>query len=43
MLQASEVVAVHTVISLEMADYGLDGGAATHLAADGFGDPADPA
>ena len=24
-----------------MADHGLDGGAAAHLAADGFGDPAD--
>ena len=29
------------MVVLEMADHGLDGGAATHFAADGFGDPAD--
>ena len=29
------------MVVLEMADHGLDGGAAAHLAADGFGDPAD--
>jgi hypothetical protein len=29
------------MVFLEMADYRLDGGPATHLAADGFGDPAD--
>jgi hypothetical protein len=29
------------MIVLEMADHGLDGGSASHLAADGFGDTAD--
>ena len=29
------------MVVLEMADHGLDGGATAHLAADGFGDPAD--
>jgi hypothetical protein len=29
------------MVVLEMADHGLDGGAASHLEADGFGDPAD--
>ena len=29
------------MVVLEMADHGLDGGAAAHLAADGFGGPAD--
>src|SRR5260370_42555246 len=38
---ALEVVAAHAVVVLDVADHGLDGGAAAHLAADGFGDAAD--
>src|ERR1700682_592441 len=38
---ALEIVATHPVVVLEMADHGLDGGAAAHLAADGLGDPSD--
>jgi hypothetical protein len=41
LIAALEVVAAHAVIVLEMADHGLDGGAAAHLAADGLGDTAD--
>ena len=37
---ALEVVAAHAVLGLEVADHRLDGGAAPHLAADGFGDSA---
>jgi hypothetical protein len=33
--------AAHSVVVLEMADHGLDGGAATHLAADGLGETTD--
>src|ERR1700732_391051 len=40
-MSAFEVVATHPMAVLEMADHGLDGGAASHLAADGLGDPAD--
>ena len=40
-LGALEIVATHAVLGLEMADDGLDGGAAFHLAPDGDGDPAD--
>ena len=36
-----EVVAVHAVIVLEVADHGFDGGATTHLAANGLGDAPD--
>ncbi len=32
-----QVVAVHTVLFLDVADHRLDGGPALHLAADGFG------
>ena len=35
------MVAAHPVAVLEMADHGLDGGPASHLAADGFGDTTD--
>src|SRR5580692_12538226 len=35
------MVATHAVIGLEMADHRLDGGSASHLAADGLGDTAD--
>src|ERR1700719_3751067 len=35
------MVAAHRVVVLEMADHGLYGGAAAHLAADGFGDTTD--
>ena len=38
---ALEIVATHTVIFLEMADDGLDGSSAPHLAANGFGDTPD--
>ena len=38
---AFEVVAAHAVFGLEMADDGLDGGAALHLALDGGGGSAD--
>src|SRR5258708_31628730 len=34
------MVAAHSVVVLEMADHGLDGGTTPHLAADGFGDAA---
>jgi hypothetical protein len=34
-----EIVAVHSVIFLEMADDGLDGGAASHLSFDLWGHP----
>ena len=36
-----EIVATHPVIVFEVADHGLDGGSASHLATDGFGDTAD--
>ena len=39
-MQPLEVVAVHAVLGLEVADDRLDGGAAPHLAADILGDPA---
>jgi hypothetical protein len=35
------MVTAHPVVVLEMADHRLDGGAATHLAADGLGDMTD--
>jgi len=38
---ALEIVPVHAVLGLDVADDGLDGGAALHLAADGGGDAAD--
>jgi len=34
------MVAAHSVVVLEMADHGPDGGATPHLAADGFDDTA---
>ena len=37
---ALEVIAVHAVLALDVADHRLDGGAAPHLAADRFGDAA---
>src|SRR3546814_5388836 len=37
---ALEIVALHAVHGLDVADDGLDGGAPFHLAADGLGDPA---
>ena len=37
---ALEVVAVHAVLGLDVADHRLDRGAALHLPADGLGDPA---
>ena len=37
-LAALEIVAVHAVLGLEVADRRLDGGAPPHLAADGGGD-----
>src|SRR3546814_5289420 len=37
---ALEIVALHAVLGLDVADDGLDGGAPFHLAADGLGDPA---
>jgi hypothetical protein len=40
-ISALEIVAAHPMAVLEMADHGLDGGPAPHLAADGFGDTAD--
>jgi hypothetical protein len=36
-----EIISVHAVLGLDMADDGLDGGAALHLAADGSGDAPD--
>ena len=36
-MAAGEIVAVHAVLVLEMADDGLDGGAASHLAFDLWG------
>lgn len=38
-----EVVAAHAVLGLDVADDGLDGGAALHLAADGAGRECIPA
>ena len=38
---ALEMVAVHAVIVLEVADHGFDGGAPSHLAANGLGDAPD--
>jgi len=35
------MISAHPVVILEMAYHGLDGGAAAHLAADDFGNPAD--
>src|SRR3546814_17033428 len=37
---ALEIVALHAVLGLDVADDGLDGGAPFHLSADGLGDPA---
>jgi hypothetical protein len=37
-LAALELIAVHAVLGLDVADNGLDSGAALHLAADGGGD-----
>src|SRR3546814_17335266 len=37
---ALEIVALHAVLGLDVADDGLDGGAPFHLAADGLGEPA---
>jgi hypothetical protein len=39
---AFEIVAVHAVLGLDMADDRLHRGAALHLAADGSGDAPDP-
>ena len=39
-MAVGEIVAVHAVLVLEMADDGLDGGAASHLAFDVRGDAA---
>src|ERR687898_404814 len=40
-VSALEIVAAHPMAVLEVADHGLNGGAAAHLAEDGFGDMAD--
>ena len=40
-LGSLEIITPQAVLGLEMADDGLDGGAALHLAANGGGDPAD--
>ena len=40
-LRSLEIVTAHAVLGFEMADDGLDGGSALHLAADCGGDPAD--
>lgn len=37
----SEMIAAHTVLGLQVADDGLDGGATSHLAADRFGHPSE--
>jgi hypothetical protein len=38
---ALEIIAPHSIVVLEVTDHGLDGGAAAHLATDGFGNTAD--
>ena len=40
-ISALEIVATHPMVVLEMADYGLDGSSALHLAANDFCDAAD--
>jgi hypothetical protein len=40
-ISALEIVATHPMVVLEMADHGLDGSSASHLAANDFCDAAD--
>ena len=40
-ISALQIVATHPMIVLEMADHGLDGSSASHLAANDFCDAAD--
>jgi hypothetical protein len=42
-ISALEIVATHPMVGLEMADHGLDGSSASHLAANDFCDAADRA